>query len=241
MSKSEHTGNDGKKGAAPVPSDMDQIDPAEAASEAVPKAAPKDAKDQPKEGTTPNPFDPERWRRKAVPGGGARVQQLLTTVPVWPKPPTDKFVRVNPDPSYRMEPHIVTIKGEGDYLIAPEVEGVVAAHAGKLMFRVTLFTAITYAGDLFLWTVKFPASSNAAFARWPNSMREAAELAMTKWIRVESNTGIGAYVTTTAEGDLSEPAWRPEPFGQLLEIAFSGGKFVDRADHPLINTLRGLL
>jgi hypothetical protein len=181
---------------------------------------------------TPDPFDPERWRRKAD-GNGAKVKKLLTTVPERTKPADDKFVRVCADPAYRLEASIVPIKDEGDYLILPEpaVEDVVKALT-KLWTPVTLFTAVTYAGDPFIWIAKYPASSNPAFARWPNSMREAIELAMTTWVRVESNTAIGAYVTTVAEGEsLAEPAWPNEPFGKLLALAFAG-RMVDRRITP---------
>jgi hypothetical protein len=191
---------------------------------------------------TPDPFDPERWRRKAA-GGGPQVKRLLTTVPVRNKPVDEKYVRVHPDPRYRLEASIISIKDEGDYLVLPDLEDdpTVVAAAGKMLLPVTLFTAITYAGDAFLWVAKYPASSNHAFARWPNSMREAIELAMTTWVRVESNTGVGAYVPVIAEGEnLAEPKWPDMPFGKLLDIAFAGRQ-IDRPDHPLINRLRGIL
>jgi hypothetical protein len=64
---------------------------------------------------------------------------------------------------------------------------------------------------------------------------------MTQWVRVESNTGIGAYVPVVAEGkDLAEPKWSDMPFGKLLGIAFAGRQ-IDRPDHPLIDRLRGIL
>lgn len=189
---------------------------------------------------TPDPFDPERWRRKAA-GDGPQVKRLLTTVPTRTKPVDDKFVRVHPDPRYRFEASIIAIKDEGDFLVLPDIENVVAAVAGKMLLPVTLFTAITYAGDVFLWVAKYPASTNHAFARWPNSMREAIELAMTQWVRVESNTGVGAYVPIVAEGgSLAEPKWPDTSFGKLLNIAFAGRQ-IDRPDHPLINRLRGIL
>jgi hypothetical protein len=187
---------------------------------------------------TPDPFDPERWRRKAA-GNGPKVSKLLTTVPVWSKPSDDKFVRVNPDPYFRLEASIVSIKNEGDYLVLPGLEESIPAQ--KLLLQVTLFTATTYAGDVFIWIAKYPASSNLAFARWPNSMREAIELAMSHWVRVESNTAIGAYVPTVAEGEnLAEPKWPDATFGKILETAFAG-RLIDKPDHPLIHRLRGIL
>jgi hypothetical protein len=190
---------------------------------------------------TPDPFDPERWRRKAE-GDGPKVKKLLTTVPERMKPADDKFVRVCADKAYQLEASIVPIKDEGNYLILPEpaVRDVVKALT-KLWTPVTLYTAVTYAGDPFIWIAKYPTSSNPNFARWPNSMREAIELAMTTWVRVESNTAIGAYVTIVAEGEnLAEPTWPDVPFGKLLATAFAG-RMVDRLDHPLIDNLRGRL
>jgi hypothetical protein len=206
------------------------------------RAVQDDAPTQPSGSSTPDPFDPERWRRKAA-GGGPRVKRLITTVPVRNKPVDDKFMRVHSDPRYRLEASIISIKDEGDFLVHPSLEDdpTVAAAAGKMLVPVTLFTAITYAGDVFLWVAKYPASSNHAFARWPNSMREAIEMAMTTWLRVESNTGVGAYVPVIAEGEsLAEPKWPDMSFGKLLDIAFAGRQ-IDRPDHPLINRLRGIL
>jgi hypothetical protein len=188
--------------------------------------------------STPDPFDPERWRRKAE-GNAPKVSKLLSTVPVWMKPSDDKFVRVHPDPNFRLEASIVSIKGEGDYLVLPGLEENIPAQ--RLLLPVTLFTAITYAGDVFIWIAKYPASSNLAFARWPESMREAIELAMTRWVRVESNTSIGAYVATIAEGEkLAEPKWPDATFGKILGTAFAG-RLIDQPDHALVKRLRGLL
>ena len=49
---------------------------------------------------------------------------------------------------------------------------------------------------------------------------------------------LGAYEVFEATGDLPEPEWPDLPFPEILKIAFRD-RIVDRADHPLVQRLRG--
>jgi hypothetical protein len=49
---------------------------------------------------------------------------------------------------------------------------------------------------------------------------------------------LGAYETFEATGDLPEPIWPELPFPEILKIAFRD-HIVERADHPLVQRLRG--
>ena len=70
------------------------------------------------------------------------------------------------------------------------------------------------------------------------SAAEAAELAMKRWLRLTANMSLGAYEVFEATGDLPEPEWPDLPFPEILKIAFRD-HVVDRADHPLVQRLRG--
>ena len=66
---------------------------------------------------------------------------------------------------------------------------------------------------------------------------EAAELARTKWVRVQANMTLGAYEVTYAE-HLPDPEWPDVPFQELLRIAFKD-RYIDSLDHPVLRQLRG--
>ena len=82
----------------------------------------------------------------------------------------------------------------------------------------------------------FPAGSN----EWHRSAAEGAERAMRKWVRVTSSMSLQAYEIFEANGHLPEPAWPDISFQEILQIAFRD-RIVDRADHPLVQRLQGVL
>jgi hypothetical protein len=63
---------------------------------------------------------------------------------------------------------------------------------------------------------------------------------MEKWVRVTANMSLGAYEISEARGELSEPIWPDYAFGEILNIAFRD-RLVNRADHPLIQRLQGIM
>jgi hypothetical protein len=167
-------------------------------------------------------------------GDTVGVKKVLTTVPVR-KPNRQEFVRVHPDPTYRLTPAaIIELKEDREtYLLLPKMA---QALPGEFA-TVTLFTTITRQGTLFLWPVKLP-NPNGRQNEWHRSAAEAAERAMKKWLRVTSSMSLGAYEVFEASGDIPEPVW-PEPsFEEILAIAFRD-RVVDRFDHPLVQRLQG--
>jgi hypothetical protein len=101
----------------------------------------------------------------------------------------------------------------------------------------TLFTTINRQSTLHLWQVKLP-NPNGRHNEWHRSAAEGAERAMKKWVRVTSNMSLGAYEIFEASGDPPEPVWPDVSFEEILRIAFRD-RIVDRADHPLVQRLRG--
>jgi hypothetical protein len=111
----------------------------------------------------------------------AGVKQLLRTVPVR-KPNPQDFVRVHPDASYRINLPVIELKDEREeYIVARELVGELT---GELVLK-TLFTAINRQGVLFLWPVRMPEPDGRQM-EWHRSMREAAELAIRRWVRVKA-------------------------------------------------------
>src|SRR6516225_3702052 len=71
---------------------------------------------------TPNPFDPAALRLDQSFADTVGVTKLLTTVPVR-KPNRQEFVRVHPDPAYRLTPAaIIEVKEDREvYLVTPNM------------------------------------------------------------------------------------------------------------------------
>jgi hypothetical protein len=138
---------------------------------------------------TPNPFDNlSALRLDQSYADTVGVRRLLTTVPVR-KPNRQDFVRVHPDPAYRLTPAaIIEVKEDREvYLVTPDMA---QALPGEFA-TVTLFTTITRQGTLHLWPVKLPTPEGRQ-NEWHRSAAEGAERAMKKWVRVTASMSLGA-------------------------------------------------
>ena len=162
--------------------------------------------------------------------------EALTTVPVR-KPARQDFVRVHPDPDYRLSPiGLIEMKDEREhYLVTPTI----APDLVGEMAVFTVFTAINRQGVVHLWPVRI-AGADGKLLSWHRSAADAAELAMRKWIRITANLSLGAYEIFEASANIPDPIWPELPFAELLKIAFRD-RIVDRPDHPVIQQLRGAI
>jgi hypothetical protein len=188
------------------------------------------------ENAAPNPFNPAALRLDQSYADTVGVKKLLNTVPVR-KPNRQDFVRVHPDPAFRLtHAAIIEVKEDREvFLVTPNMA---QALPGEFS-TVTLFTTINRQGVLHLWPVKLP-SPDGKHNEWHRSAAEAAERAMTKWVRVTSSMSLGAYEIFEASGDLPEPVWPDISFQEILKTAFRD-RIVDRADHPLVQRLLGVV
>jgi hypothetical protein len=161
------------------------------------------------------------------------VKKLLLTVPV-KRPSNQDFIRVHPDPAYRANLAIVELREEREtYLLSPAIaRGLPGEFA-----MATIYTAVTRQGTCFLWPVKLP-QRDGRVIEWHRAAAEAAEIAMTRWVRIKANMSLGAYDVIAATGVIPDPVWPEETFEQLLRIAFRS-YFVNTFDHPLIKRLTG--
>jgi hypothetical protein len=183
---------------------------------------------------TPDPFDLSNLRLSQSFTETAGVRKLLKTVPVH-KPNPQDFVRVHPSSDYRDNFPVIELKDEREeYVITV---GLVPELIGEFVSK-TLFTAMNRQGVVFLWPVRLPDPEGKQMEWW-RSMREAAELAMTQWLRTKANMSLGAYEMYVAESTMSEPVWPEAPYQELIRLAFRD-RLISSLDHPVIKRLRGL-
>jgi hypothetical protein len=183
----------------------------------------------------PDPFDLDNLRLSQSFTETAGVRKLLKTVPVH-KPSPQDFVRVHPSPEFRDNFPVIELKDEREeYVITV---GLVPELVGEFVSK-TLFTAINRQGVVFLWPVRLPDPEGKQMEWW-RSMREAAELAMTQWLRTKANMNLGAYEMYVAESTMSEPVWPEATYQELIKLAFRD-RLISSLDHPVIKRLRGLV
>ena len=184
-------------------------------------------------GSASDPFDLASLRLNPSFIETVGVKKLLTTVPAR-KPNPQDFVRVHPSPDYRENFAMIDLKDDReDYLVRPEL---LPDLAGEVVYN-TIFTAINRQGVVFLWPIRLPAPDDRK-SNWPRSAREAAELAMRKWIRIKANMSLGAYEITVADSVMAEPVWPELSYQDLVRIAYRD-RMIDKLDHAVVKRLRG--
>jgi hypothetical protein len=182
----------------------------------------------------PDPFDLASLRLNPSFIETAGVKKLITTVPAR-RPNSQDFVRVHPSAEYRLDAAMIDLKEEYEDYIVPSK--LVPELAGELVYK-TIYTAINRQGIVFLWPVRLPAPDDRK-NDWLRSAREAAELAMTKWVRLKANKSLQAYETTITENVVADPVWPDLSFQELLKIAYRD-RMITSVEHPVVRRLRGL-
>jgi len=181
----------------------------------------------------PKKFNLDELRLSQDFGGQVGIKKALLTVPVR-KPGRQDFVRVHPDPHWRIETAVLQFKDDREtFVVAPAVQPELF---GELVPMV-LFTAVTRQGVLFLWPVRLP-GPDGRHDDWNRSALDAAQIGMSHWVRVASNRHLGAYEVFEATAALPEPEWPVEGFEHIVGLAFKD-HFVDSVDHPAVRRLRG--
>jgi hypothetical protein len=184
--------------------------------------------------SAPDPFDLGNLRLSQSFTETAGVKKLLTTVPVR-KPNPQDWVRVHPGSEYRENFPLIELKDEREeYVVAATL---VPELVGEFVSK-TLYTTVNRQGVVSLWPVRLP-DPDGREMEWHRSAREAAELAMNRWVRCKANRSLGAYDIFQAEACIAEPAWPDLTFQQIIRIAFRD-RLITSMDHPVIKRLRGL-
>jgi hypothetical protein len=143
-------------------------------------------------------------------------------------------VRVHPDLAYRATMAFIELKDDREIYVVnlgavPELQ--------TECYIATLFTAIARTGVLFMWPVRVPATDGRS-NDWHTSAAEAAQLAMTRWVRIKANMSLRAYEIFEAESAIPDPIWPDLSFNEIYRIAFKD-RLINSADHPVIKRLRG--
>lgn len=179
-----------------------------------------------------DPFDLNNLRLSQDFASRVGVKKRLVTVPVR-KPHRQSFIRVHPDPAYRLETAVLEVKEDREtYLVSPALWPEIP---GEIIPKV-LFTTIDRQGVVFLWPIRLP-STDGRHDEWNRSALEAAQIAMKNWIRVASNLGLGAYEVYESTAEIPDPEWPDCDFRGLLEIAFKD-RYIQTPDHPVLRRLR---
>ena len=187
------------------------------------------------EQSAPNPFDPERLRISLDFGEGVGVKKETTIILVKRPNPQD-FIRVHPDPAFRLPVALIEFKDDREmYVVTPEIARLIPGEC----FGATLYTCINRQGVLFLWPVRLPGADGRQL-QWHRSAAEAAEMAMKRWVRIKANMSLGAYEPFEASATIPDPVWPADlNYARILEIAFRDGRVVDSFDHAVLKRLRG--
>jgi hypothetical protein len=163
------------------------------------------------------------------------VKKLIKTIPV-KKPPREWFVRTHPDRGYRLQTAVLELKEDREtYLVAPALWAELASEA--TFSPRLLVTTISRQGVLFLWPIRLP-GANGKIDDWNRSALDAADEAMSRWVRITANMSLGAYDVAVASGQVAEPEWPSITFQEILKIAFRD-KMISEWNHPVLRRLRG--
>ena len=90
---------------------------------------------------------------------------------------------------------------------------------------------------MFLWPVRVP-DADGRGNNWHISALRAAELAMTKWVRMQANMTDKAYDVFEATGTINDPEWPEMDFAKMLKTCFQD-RYIESMNHPILKQLRG--
>ena len=182
-----------------------------------------------------DPFDLANLSVASVTAEDLGVEKPILAITV-DKPPRQDFFRVKPDPEFRLQGRIIRLEAEREsYLVTASVWPGIPGET-KL---VCLTPYYTRTGALGLWPLPLPDDLlGKKDSAWAVTARKAAEIAETKWTRLQANMAHGRYDVVTSN-KIPDPVWPDITLRGILEIAFSDGRLIDRPDHPIIRQLAG--
>jgi hypothetical protein len=207
-----------------------------------PKKDPVEESTNNKSGTPPSAAAPDPFNAKALrlPSAfehNAGIRKVINDIPVR-KPHGQEWIRVHPGPDFVGNYGVIILRDENEfYLLHPNLVGVYENE----MTPVRIFTCMSMNKNLFMWAAKLPGRGNKNSDRWASSAIDAAEAAMKRKVRVQSNKGLGAYEFYYSDNPTPEndPVWPDLEFNEMLRIAFAKpGRFIDSHNHEVIRILR---
>ena len=182
---------------------------------------------------TADEFSPEKLRLSQSFQEMTPTKKLIVSIPVH-RPNKQTFVRCHPDEDYWFPAGVLEMTDDREtYIVAPSLH---ESLSQEIVAKI-LVTSITSQGVLFLWPIRLP-KPDGKLDEWNRVAREAAQLAIHKWLRLIPNQSLGSYEIRVAEGALPEPDWPNLLFNEILRIAFKD-KLIQTHDHPVLQSLRG--
>lgn len=161
------------------------------------------------------------------------VHRELTRVSI-KKPDKQWFIRVHPDPSFRLSVAVIELKEDREtYIVTPELHNELIT---EIVPKVLLY-AITMQGQAFIWPIRMP-GPDGKIDTWNSSALEVSLIAQEKWCRIVSNMHLGAYEAMVASRNTTEPKWPEKSFQQIMDLAFKD-RIIDSMDHLVLRRLRG--
>jgi hypothetical protein len=163
------------------------------------------------------------------------AKTVLTAIPIR-KPESLEFIRVHPDPNYRMGPvPFIALKQNREYyLVKPELRSELRP---REYWIGEIFLATNRLDHPFFWIVTLQ-SPTGRVSDWYNSALECAERAMRQWVQIVADQSAGVYTVALAEAPLEDPEWPEQSFQELFQIGFKR-RTVNSLDHPIFKQLRG--
>jgi hypothetical protein len=167
--------------------------------------------------------------------GLAGSTELLMRVPVR-KPMKHEYFRVRPGE----ENCFTTILYEDretreNYFVTPAMIPILRAISDVAV--VSLVQFMTKQKVLGIFPLKLATDSTMRNG-WQDTAMLAAQMAKSKWIRMQADMALSGYRVFSATGNLGEPEWPNTPFNELLDIAFKD-RVIASEDHPVFNKLLG--
>jgi hypothetical protein len=191
----------------------------------------------------PSGFSLDKFKSKR-PAGLGGVETLIEALPHYPVPDAKDYVRLHPDEAAYWSSEMcfvhVPIVGTKKDTLHLIVEDVALAYlpSGKIKrFRLALATKPN--DVFFLAHIPTTETDNS----WNLSNLRGCELAKTRWVQLSSRKAEGAeqYKIDYARDDdaFPEPNWPKQSLGELIQVAFSPDRIIDREDHPGLLRLIG--
>jgi hypothetical protein len=185
------------------------------------------------ENSSPEKFNLEKLRLTQDFASQIGVKKVLLTIPVR-NPNKQEFIRIHPHEDYQLQTAVLELKDEGETYL--EDQSLWSELADEIEPKV-LVVAISRQKVCFLWAIKLP-KDDGRQNEWHRSALEAAQIAKTKWVRVQANMSLRAYDVYEATGNLPEPEWPEVDFQKMIETAFKD-RFINSIEHPVLKSLRG--
>ena len=167
------------------------------------------------------------------------TKKIINSIPLKKPKSGVEFFRIRPEEEWKFTTHMLIIggkgEGEGKYLLNPSLYPEVIET--RLLKDVTIYTGITFDGNLFLSEIALPGleGNDNEFNRTRRIAYGAAE---TNWVKLQTEDG--SYNTILAVSNLPEPEWpeEPENMETAFKIAFKD-QYIDDINHPILKKLRG--